>query len=207
MSEAPRIIHPDPDEPNWLPSRGRFWFAHLGMLIYNNLITYQPFQFIRINFLRLWGAQIGKGTHLLRGVNVNDIHGLKIGIDCSIGPRCVLDGRAVYRRGKNRAFGLTIGDHVIVASDTHFLPGLHLMNDPNFQAVRAPTVVEDYVWITTRCLIEGGLIIGRGAVVANSSTVRTDVAPMDVVAGSPAKVVGKRESDLTYQTFWRPWFA
>jgi acetyltransferase-like isoleucine patch superfamily enzyme len=80
------------------------------------------------------------------------------------------------------------------------------MNDPDFTAVRAPTVVEDYVWIATRCLIEGGVVIGKGAVVANSSLVRKDVAPMDVVAGQPAKVIGKRESDLTYRTRWRPWF-
>lgn len=204
--KIPRVVMPDPDDPTWIPSRGRFWFAHLGMLLYNNFFTYQPFQFLRIGLLRLWGARIGKGTHILRGTTVNDIHGIMIGTDTSIGPRCVLDGRATYHRGKKRTVGLGIGSNVIIASDTHFLPGSHLMNHPDFIAVRSPTVIEDYVWITTRCLIEGGVVIGRGAVVAPSSTVRIDVPPLAVVAGSPAKVVGERESELKYQTFWRPWF-
>ncbi|MCW2786130.1 MAG: Colanic acid biosynthesis acetyltransferase WcaF [Marmoricola sp.] len=199
-----RVIRLDPDDPDALPNRWERAWAHLGILLYNNLITYQPFQWVRINTLRLFGASIGQRTHILRGTTVIDIHGLEIGSECSIGFRCLLDGRATVGRYRHRTRGLTIGNRVVIASDTHFLPGFH---DPStFEGLRAPTLVEDYVWIATRCTIEGGVVLGRGAVVGNSTLVRKDVPSMAMVAGIPAKVIGTRESDLTYDTFWRPWF-
>ena len=199
-------LDPKTGKPYEFPNHAFQLWAHIGMLLYNYLITYQPFQWVRLTHLRIWGAKIGKGSHILRGTTVIDIHGLKIGKDCSIGFRCLLDGRGTTGKYKERTDGLTIGDHVIVASDTHFLPGYHDMNSPDFAGIRARTYVDDYAWIATRCTIEGGVRIGRGAVVGNSTLVRKDVAPMDVVAGVPARVIGKREAELNHETYWRPWF-
>jgi len=197
---------PETGEEWVFPNHGFQLWAHVGMLIYNYVITYQPFQWVRLTHLRIWGAKIGKGSHILRGTTVIDIHGIKIGQDCSIGFRCLLDGRGTTGLYKERTDGLTIGDHVIIASDTQFLPGGHDPNSVDFAPVRRKTYVEDYAWIASRSTIEGGVRIGRGAVVGTCSLVRKDIAPMEMVAGVPAKVIGTREAPLTHETFWRPWF-
>ena len=50
-----------------------------------------------------------------------------------------------------------------------------------------------------------GVKIGKGAVVAAGSVVSKSVASMDIVAGNPAKVIGKRDSNLNYETKFFPY--
>ncbi len=168
---------------------------HLAALIYNLVVTYVPSQVIRRATLRLFGAKVGRKTNILRGTTVAEPARLVIGDECSIGFRCLLDARG----------WLTIGNRVVIASDTHFLPGFHDFSAPMFDAVSQPTFVEDYVWIASRCTIESGLTLGRGAVVLTCSLVRETVEPLQVVAGSPAKVVGTRPDVMAYNPAWRPW--
>lgn len=52
-----------------------------------------------------------------------------------------------------------------------------------------PVVIEDDVWLTTRCTILPGVRIGRGAVVAANSVVHRDVEPFTVVSGVPARPI------------------
>jgi len=51
--------------------------------------------------------------------------------------------------------------------------------------------IEDLAWVGMRVIILGGVTIGRGAVVAGGSVVSQDVPPFTVVAGNPARVVGR----------------
>lgn len=56
---------------------------------------------------------------------------------------------------------------------------------------KAPVIIGDRVWIGTRAVILKGVEIGAGAVVAAGAVVSRDVPPGTVVAGMPARVVGK----------------
>ncbi|SIR68964.1 acyltransferase [Williamsia sterculiae] len=169
----------------------------IGILLFNNLITFVPSHSVRQNFLRLFGATIGEDTSILRGTTILDIEGLTIGNCCSIGFRCMFDARG----------GITIGDNVVIASDTHFIGGFHDHNDPEFPPILQPTVVDDYVWIASRATIMSGLHIGRGAVVAGCSMVRKDVGALDVVGGVPAKKLSTRDPNaLQYKPKYRPLF-
>lgn len=173
---------------------GRAWRL-LGVVFYNSVGTYIPFHTVRLGLLRMWGAKIGKDCSILRGTTVLDPDKLVIGDECSIGFRCLLDARG----------GLTIGNRVVIASDTHFIAGHHLVNSPDFDFVLAPIVVEDYVWLASRVTVLCDVTIGYGAVAAACALVRKDVDPMAIVAGVPAKVVGKREAELNYSPVFRPW--
>lgn len=53
-------------------------------------------------------------------------------------------------------------------------------------------VVGDDVWIGAGSVLLPGARLGDGCVVAANSVVRGEVAPGDIVAGSPARVVGHR---------------
>ena len=58
----------------------------------------------------------------------------------------------------------------------------------------APITIGDRVWIGTRAVVLKGVTVGDGAVVAAGAVVTKDVPPGAVVAGIPAKVVGRADS-------------
>jgi acetyltransferase-like isoleucine patch superfamily enzyme len=169
-------------------------------LFYNSIVTHIPFHFIRLGYLRLCGATIGKGSAINRGTSVWSIRYIVIGDDVAIGFRCLLDARA----------GIAIGNDVVIASDTQIIAGGHDINHPNFVPAPNPPdpiVIDDYVWIASRAMILPSLI-GRGAVVAAHAVVIKEVPPFAIVGGVPAKVVGKRNPDaLQYSGKYRiPFF-
>ena len=154
---------------------------------YNTVITYIPFHFIRLGYLRLFGATIGKGCAINRGTGVWSIRYIVIGDRVSIGFRCLLDARA----------GIAIGNDVGIASDTFIIAGGHDINHPNFVPAPNPPdpiVIDDHVWIASRALLMPCLL-GRGAVVAAHAVVNTEVPPFAIVGGVPAKVIGQRNRD------------
>jgi acetyltransferase-like isoleucine patch superfamily enzyme len=55
--------------------------------------------------------------------------------------------------------------------------------------ISEPVIIEDDVWIGTRCMILKGVTIGRGSVVGAGSVVRRDVPPYSLMAGNPARRV------------------
>ena len=57
----------------------------------------------------------------------------------------------------------------------------------------AQVVIQDGVWIGFNAAIMKGVTVGNGAIVAAGSYVTKDVAPFTVVAGNPAKEVGKSQ--------------
>lgn len=58
-----------------------------------------------------------------------------------------------------------------------------------------PTIIGNDVWIGAFVVIMGGVTIGDGAVIAAGSFVNKDVAPYEIVGGTPAKFIKKRFSD------------
>lgn len=89
---------------------------------------------------------------------------------------------------------ITIGAHCLVGanveildSDFHGLKvGERSMSKPEWAA---PVVLEDRVFIGSNVRILKGVRIGAGSVIANSSVVISDIPPMVVAAGVPAKVI------------------
>jgi acetyltransferase-like isoleucine patch superfamily enzyme len=168
----------------------------IGQQGYNIVITYVPSHFIRIGWLRLWGAAVGPGTSVMRACTVLDIRSLTLGSSVSIGSRCLLDARG----------GLTIGDATVIASDVHFIGAFHVIDSDDFESVEEPIVIGDHVWIASRATILCGVSIDRGAVIGACSLVRKDVAALEIVAGVPASRRGVRKSSLEYDPKYRPIF-
>jgi acetyltransferase-like isoleucine patch superfamily enzyme len=156
---------------------------------YNILINKIPSHHLRLAWLRLGGAKIGKGSAVWRTTEILGVENLVIGDDSCIAWHCQIDARA----------GLIIGDHVAVASHAKIIAGSHDLTAPEFWSVSAPIYIEDYAWIATGALIGHGARIGRGAVVTANTLVSKEIAPYKIVGGSGAKVMGERPHDLTYK--------
>ncbi len=94
------------------------------------------------------------------------------------------------------AAGITIGEFCTFSWDVQVLDNdFHAITvDGVEQASAAPVVIGDRVWVGTRAVVLKGVTIGDGAVVAAGAVVTKDVPAGAVVAGIPAKVVGRADS-------------
>ncbi|MBJ7457889.1 MAG: acyltransferase [Thermoleophilaceae bacterium] len=120
--------------------------------------------------------------------------GISIGSGTVIGREVVLDGRG----------GLKIGRNANISSRTQIYTGTHDIHADDFAAEFNETVIEDNVWLGIGATILDGVTIGRGAVVAAGAVVTKDVAALKVVGGIPAREIGERGSDLSYELDYRP---
>ena len=120
------------------------------------------------------GAWFGSG----RGIELGDrsdigmdalvIGPVTIGRDVMMGPRCIL----------------LACNHETARTDVP-------MNRQGFRAP-PPITIEDDVWIGAGSIILPGRRVGAGSIVGAGSVVSRDVPPMSIVAGNPARVVGRR---------------
>ncbi len=172
---------------NWATLRDRMLRTWEQM--YNILICKIPSHTLRLAWLRLAGAKIGKGSTVWRNTEVLGVDSLRIGEDSVVGWHGQLDARG----------GLIIGNHVTIASHVLIIAGGHDTQAPEFWAVGGPVIIEDYAWIASRALLSFGAHIGEGAIVGGNAVVSKPVAPYTIVGGPNAEVKGERCRNLTYK--------
>src|SRR4030042_3427560 len=120
-----------------------FWLMILGW------VTWSPFWSIRKFFFIISGLKIGTGSKIHTGVTSFNPTGIAIGRDTIIGFRCFLDGRAP----------LKIGNHVDIASEVMIYNSEHDVHSEDMRAIKAPVVIEDYVFVGPRVIILPGVTI------------------------------------------------
>tara|TARA_Y100001935_G_scaffold164708_1_gene135474 strand:+ start:75 stop:332 length:258 start_codon:yes stop_codon:yes gene_type:complete len=64
------------------------------------------------------------------------------------------------------------------------------MNEQGIEA--SDIIIDDDVWVGTGAKILPGVKINEGSVIAAGSVVNSDIPRYTIVAGSPAKEIGKR---------------
>lgn len=144
----------------WVSVNGRPYIINDGKMILNDEV-------------RVWSTiertklYTGKNGTLLVGKNsrLNGVH---------------IDARELVQ----------IGDNVRIAPYTIILDSdFHDLKDHFADGLSKPVIIEDNVWLATRCTILKGVRIGKGSVVAAGSIVTKDVPPNCIVAGIPARVI------------------
>lgn len=86
---------------------------------------------------------------------------------------------------------IKVGFDVIVGPYTTIMDGSrHVIRHENYTSDKnKPIIIEDHVWIGTRCIILGGVTIGKGAVIAAGSVVTKDVPANCLAGGVPARII------------------
>ncbi|MFQ5558428.1 MAG: acyltransferase [Acidimicrobiales bacterium] len=139
------------------------------------------------------GAVVGPRTRVWHHGHVR--HGSRVGADCVLGKNVYVDSGAVIgdrcklQNNVNVYDGVTIGDDVFVGPSATFTNDLV----PRAFSVDwsiVPTVVHDGVSVGAHATIVCGTTLGRYAMVAAGATVTRDVAPHELVAGTPARRIG-----------------
>lgn len=118
---------------------------------------------------------------------------MEAGARVEVGEGSSLSGASIVARQ-----AVVIGREVMVGadacvwdSDFHPLDPAARRRHPTREARSAPIEIEDEVFIGARALVLKGVRIGRGAVIGAGAVVTRDVAPYTIVAGNPARPVGR----------------
>lgn len=164
----------------------KFFYYLFVEYIANNIINNIPIARLRwLYYVLVLRHKIDYRAYIYLGIYIYPtFNSMKIGKYTNINRNCILDGRG----------GLYIGDNVNISAEVAIYTGGHEMNSSNFAYYDKPVYIGDRVWIGTRAMIMPGAIVTK------------DVAPFSVVAGIPAKKIGERSKNLTYDLTWRSMF-
>ena len=102
--------------------------------------------------------------------------------------------------------GLYVGDYVSMAIGTFIRSGNHKFDRQDvpiqkqghdcktiaFNDTEYSIVIEDDCWIGAHCILLSGTHLGKGTVLAAGTVVSSIVPAYSIVAGNPARVIGKR---------------
>ncbi|GGD49823.1 acyltransferase [Muriicola marianensis] len=169
------------------------------LFLVNKLVLKLPFPHLRNWILKLYLIK-GKQSNIMSGVTVLNKSfkrgKITIGDNCIINSGCILDGRGGF---------LKIGNNVDIAKGVWIFTIGHDPHSDMHDTISKDVIIHDHVWLASRAIILPGVVIGKGSVVAAGSVVTKDVPPSSIVAGNPARVIGKRKSALRYRNNFFPY--
>lgn len=169
-------------------ARGReAWRAQLWWLFQALFVLPTPqylFAWRRLALI-LFGAKIGNRVLIRPGVRVTYPWNLTIGDYVWIG-----DNVTLYSVAE-----ISIGSHSVISQEAYLCAGTHDYQDISFRFVAAPITIAGESWIATRAFIGPGVEVGHAAVIGAGSVVTRNVDAETVVAGNPAKLVGRRTAE------------
>lgn len=129
---------------------------------------------------------MGRGCQISDGVVITEPQNVAFGNSVVVNEHAVIQssGGAV----------IVLGDRVTLSYGAKILTGGLVISDggPIQEAHMAkPVTVEADAWVGAGAIVLPGVKIGRLAVVAAGSVVSRDVEPLTIVAGVPARVIGR----------------
>ena len=145
--------------------------------------TPKPFNAWRLVWLRLFGAEI-------RGIPfVHQRARIEMPWNLVLEDRaCLGDRTHLYNLAR-----VTLGKAVTVAQEAYVCAGTHDFSDPGFPLVTKEIRIGAGAFIGARAFLLPGADIGEGAVVGAMAVVTRPVLPGAIVAGNPAKEIGRRK--------------
>lgn len=142
----------------------------------------RPLYSLRVQLLRLFGAQIGRNVHISNSAVIYFPWELVVGDYSSIGDNTFLYNLAELR----------IGRRVTISQRAHICGGTHDYRDAALPLIKCPINIGDDAWVCADAFIGPNIVVGAGAVVAARSVVVKPVAEWTVVAGNPARFIKSR---------------
>lgn len=168
------------------------------LYVSNHFVAALPIVWLRMWFYRkIMGFKMGRDATIFMGSWFYCARGLTLGDNVIINERCRLDTRG----------GIEIGHDAILAAEVTVLTADHDPLDPSFQNARIRGVaIGPYAFIATKVIILPGVKLGRGCMVGAGSVVTKDVDDFSIVAGNPARPIGRRPKNLKYVVPYRRLF-
>jgi putative colanic acid biosynthesis acetyltransferase WcaF len=132
--------------------------------------------------LRAFGARIGSRVAIYPSATIWAPWDVTIEDGATIG-----GGATIYNVDR-----VTIGKFAVVSQGAHLCTASHAHDTAAFELVTAPICLEEDAWVAAEAFVGPGVTISRGAVVAARAVVVRNVDERAIVAGNPARAVGRR---------------
>jgi putative colanic acid biosynthesis acetyltransferase WcaF len=142
----------------------------------------RPMHAWRSFLLRCFGAKMGAACHIYPKAVVWAPWNLVCGYQAT-----VADGGIVYNPKR-----ITLGAHAIVSQEAYLCGATHDYEDPAFPLVASEIELGDNAWVCARAVVQPGVKVGEGAVLALGAVATRDLEPWTVYAGVPARKVKAR---------------
>lgn len=154
------------------------WYF-ISLVFFNTMIPFPSF--IKVIFLKTFGAKVGVGVVIKPLVNIKYPWFLEIGDHCWIGEGVWIDNLAK----------VVIGKHVVLSQGSYLLTGSHDYKKTTFDLLLAEIWLEDGVWIGAKATVCPGVICKTHSVLAVGGVATKDLAEYGIYQGNPADL--KRE--------------
>ena len=143
------------------------------------------------------GVTLGAGTkvwhfcHIQKGATLGE--NCSLGQNVNIGPNVKIGNRVRIQNNVSVYEGVEIEDNVFLGPSCVFTNVLMPRADKSVHGKYERTLVREGASLGANCTIVCGHTIGRRALVAAGAVVTKDVPDYAIVAGVPAKIIGKTE--------------
>jgi putative colanic acid biosynthesis acetyltransferase WcaF len=154
------------------------WLFCGGLLV----TSWIPGSAWRINLLRLFGAQIGRGVVIKQKFRVTFPWRMVVGDYCWIGEGVWFDNLSEIR----------LGSHVCISQGAYLCTGSHDWSKQGFDLIVKPINIESQSWISAMSKVGPGVTIGEGVVLMLGSVATQTLLPWSVYGGNPATEIKKR---------------
>lgn len=135
-----------------------------------------PFMRPKRFWLRIFGAEIGKGLVIKPHVSVKYPWNLEIGDNVWIGENVWIDNLGKVK----------IGSNVCLSQGAMILSGNHNFSKRNFELMVKEISIEDGAWLGAKSLVCQGVTVGSHAVLSVSSVASENLEPYGIYRGNPA---------------------
>ena len=156
------------------------WYIAEWLFVTNAL---QVSSTLRVAVLRSFGAKIG------HSVIVRPRTRVKFPWNLTIGNRSWI-GEGVWFHNQDK---IIIGSDVVISQETMLTCGSHA-HRTDMGLITRPIVIEDGVWVTSRCMVLGGTTIGASSVISPMSVVSGSIPP-NLVWGSTGSLGPRFKSE------------
>jgi acetyltransferase-like isoleucine patch superfamily enzyme len=136
-------------------------------------------------------VEIGRNSIL----SCKDVGSISLGNFVSIGRNVLLSS----------AGEVVVGDNCSIGPYSCLLGSGHAWDDPEKPVLLQnrqikKIVIEDNVWLGAHVVVMDGVTIGRNSIISVGSVVTQNIAPYRIAAGSPARVIEKRQPVTAKET-------
>ena len=145
--------------------------------------SWNIFSNLKVFWLRVFGATVGKKIVLKPNINIKYPWNLKIGNYCWIGEGVWIDNLDQ----------ITLEDNVCISQGAFLVCGNHNYKSSSFDLMTAPIYLEQGTWIGARGFIGPGVTVGSHAVLSLGAVATKDLEPNTVYSGNPAIAIHTRK--------------
>ncbi|MGC6413884.1 MAG: WcaF family extracellular polysaccharide biosynthesis acetyltransferase [Bacteroidia bacterium] len=156
------------------------WYF-INVLFFLNPLN--PISSIKVFFLRLFGAKIGKGVLIKPSVNIKYPWKLTIGDHTWLGEKVWIDNL-----GK-----VDIGSNVCISQGALILCGNHDYRSSKFELIVGDIIIENGCWIGANATVCPGVVMFSHSVLSVNSVASKDCQPYSINKGNPAENIRARE--------------